>query len=383
MRTIHFLWLALLLLCSCQYVRQVRLLTGGHVAKETVITMPFELKKDLIVVRAKVNTDGTYRSFIFDTGAFNSKIRASLADSLGLSAIVAKTNHTAQGVSRTIEVTRLDSLRLGSASFQRIGAGMVVYDSLSASPCIASDGIIGANLIQLGHWKVDFMQQQLHFSHEPFLFEPETEVHQVAFKRPLWSGTPSISVEVGGQLVKNVLVDLGYNGGLILPAKWANIFTEPTEQIVVDQSTTGIYGSNVDTLTTKRLAVQIGSYKCEMPVDFSVLDKALLGNEVLKHFTVSFDYDNKQITLEPQAPVEIAPSPVFIPGILNDSLWVVNRTIVGGPLNLGDTLRSINGQQPTDLYTNYCDYFNGIGALLDTDTVSVQRWDGSWLLIEG
>lgn len=71
----------------------------------------------------------------------------------------------------------------------------------------------------------------------------------------------------------------------------------------------------------------------------------------------------------------------FIPGILNDSLWVVNRTSDELPFSLGDTLTSINGKTPADYFATHCDYVMGIGALLEQD-LSIELADGELLEID-
>lgn len=350
---------------SCNYFRNVKLLTGGSIqAKNYVQTIPFEYKKGLIVIEGRVNSDGTPRQFIFDTGAFNSKIEAELADSLGLKTIATKENSTAAGVSQQIEVTRLDSLQLGDVLFRHIGAGKLNYAPTSASPCIADDGIIGANLIKLAHWKIDYKNQELVFSDSPLSPPKEVEQSSLSFKRPLLSGVPEIELKVGGRTVEGVLFDAGYNGGLVLPAQFASVFESETETKVIDRSTTGIYGSKTDTIITKELAVTLGDFSFPIPVEFSSNGKALLGNDVLEHFDVYINYSSKKITLTKTSEITVPFGVAFIPGVLNDSLWVVDRTSADLTISLGDTLQFINGKRPRDVFQNHCEYVMKIGEFL-------------------
>ncbi len=364
------------LFISCNYAKNVRLLTGGEVKRTNFVqTLPFEYSKGLIVVGGYINQDTTRHEFIFDTGAFNSKVENELAKSLRLPDVATKSNSTAQGNTRKISVTRLDSIRFGETTFSKIGAGKLIYDQQSASPCIAEDGIIGANLIKLAHWKIEYDKREVHFSDSPFGTEQGNTVYSLPFKRPLLSGVPEIKIEVNGRTVSGVLFDVGYNGGLVLPASFAGSFQSDEEQIVIDQSTTGIYGTNVDTLITKKLEVSVGGYSSRIPVEFSSIGKALLGNEFLEHFTVLLNYNRKEISLIPKREVEISPGLRFIPGVLNDSLWVVNRTVPDSPLQLGDTLMSVNNLKPADVFDNYCDYVMNIGSLLDAEELEVVTKD--------
>lgn len=362
---------------SCTFLQNVRLLIGGEIKRENYVQeIPFEWRKDLIVVKARLNSDTTQREFIFDTGAFNSKIESDLATELNLKTVTEKTNSTAQGISQNIEVTRLDSLKLGETTFYNIGAGKLSYAPNSASPCIAANGIIGANLIKLAHWKIDYEKQVMYFSDEAF--EVEEGSYVLSFEHPLLSGTPEIDIEIEGKKAQNIIFDVGYNGSLILPLSIAEEFDEIESEIILDQSTSGIYGTNADSLLIKSLAINVGGTKAQMPVRFSKLNKALLGNAFLKHFLVVINYENTKIYLQKKKDVNIASLQNFSVAIKNDSLWMVSRTSPTLPLKLGETLLSVNGKKPLEFFTSHCDYVMNIQRLIEQDSLTIQRMDGSF-----
>ncbi len=364
------------LVSSCSYFKNVQLLTGGKIKRENYVqVLPFEWRKDLIVVKARVNADTTLREFIFDTGAFNSKVENSLSNTLGLKVVTQKINSTAQGISQKIEVVRIDSLQIGVTTFYNIGAGKLRYAPTSLSHCIAANGIIGANLIKLAHWKIDYEKRLLYFSDTPF--EVEEGSYVLPFDRPLLSGTPKVNIEIDGKKVENILFDVGFNGGLVLPLSVANHFEDNHPRIILDQSTSGIYGTNADSLLVKSLEVSVGGAKAQMPVEFSSLNKALLGNEFLKHFMVIINYNKKEIYLKQQHEVHVAAPRNFMASIENDSLWVVSRTTPEMPLRLGDTLLSINEKKPGDLFTSHCDYFMNIARLFEQENLRIEKMDNS------
>lgn len=363
---------------SCTYFKNVQLLTDGEIVRENYVqTIPFDWRKDLIIVKARLNADTVDREFIFDTGAFNSKIESDLATSLGLKVVTEKMNSTAQGISQKIEVVRIDSLQLGATTFYNIGAGKLNYAPTSASPCVASSGIIGANLIKLAHWKIDYDNRLLHFSDTPFDVEKVSFV--MPFDRPLLSGTPEIKLEIEGKLVEDVLFDVGYNGGLILPLAVAKQFEGFESKIILDQSTTGIYGANTDSLLVKNLEVNVAGLKTQMPVEFSALNKALLGNEYLKHFEVIINYESKEIYLRKKRDIRLTTPNRFLVAIENDSTWVVSRTSPEIPLKLGETLLFVNGKKPAELFSSHCDFVMNIGKLIGQDSLTVQKINGSEL----
>jgi predicted aspartyl protease len=374
---------AALVFGACNYAQNVRLLTAGSLERDNFVdTIPFEYDKDLIVVEARLHNQDERREFILDTGAFESKVEIELAEDLDLPTKATKTNPTAQGITEEIEITQLPRVTLGETPFANISGGKLRYGAQSASRCVAPHGIIGANLMKLAHWKIDYHSQELQVSDTPFDVRDDSSF-VLGFDTPLLSGTPEIEVEVGGRTVSGVLFDVGYNGGLVLPDRLADSFPSEHEQTYWDRSTSGIFGTSTDTLTAKLLDVSLGGYDVQIPVEFSSLDKALLGNDVLEHFDVTLDYDAKHIGLHPRSDVHVDPPYAFIPGVLSDSLWVVTRASAALPVALGDTLRSINDQNPVDLYSSFCDYFLNVNALLDADSLSISQRDGSISTITG
>ena len=375
-----FLWLLvacglLTLTASCNYFRNVGLLLSGSTdEKEFVDVVPFQYKKGLIIIEARIAGNPDPYAFIFDTGAFNSKIEHSLAEQLDLPTKAKKKNSDTHGNERDIEVTQIPAITIGKTTFTNIGAGKVVYDARSASPCLAKHGIIGANLIKLAHWKIDYQRKLLHFSDKPFDVPETGDVHKLSFKRPVFSAVPSIELHIGDRTVSNLTFDVGSNSGLVLPGSIKSAFSAEEAFRFLDQSISGIYGTAIDTFTVKPLDVKIDRHSLgTLPIAFSSNGKGLLGNDVLEHFIVYIDNKKNAIYLQP-APrenVSIDPFLRFIPGILNDSLWTINRIPEGGDAVLGDTLVSINGLKPRDLYKNHCDYFFGIRDLVSADSLSL------------
>ncbi len=129
------------------------------------------------------------------------------------------------------------------------------------------------------------------------------------------------------------------------------------------------------------MEVNVGGATTRMPVEFSSLNKALLGNEFLKHFTVVINYNKKEIFLQKQREIQIEPPRSFSVAIENDSLWVVSRTAPEIPLGLGEALLSVNGKRPEDLFASHCDYVMNFGKLFEQDSLKVQKLDGSFLKI--
>jgi len=293
-------------------------LTGGSLERSDFVeTIPFDYQKDLIIIKATINDDKEKRQFIFDTGAFDCKIEFTLAEELKLATKATKTNSTAQGISQTIEVTRLDRVQLKNTIFSDISAGKLEYGTGAAGKCIAPHGIIGANLMKLAHWEIDYQHETIRISDQP-IPPQENESYILNFDKPLLSGTPEVELQVDGRTVSGVLFDVGFNGGLVLPASLLEEFPTVQEKRIYDRTTSGIFGSSTDTLSVKNLVITVGGYPMEIPIEFSTIGKALLGNDVLEHFIVTIDYNKDQISLRPQSEVHVDLPYSFVPGLLNE-----------------------------------------------------------------
>jgi len=373
--------LILTLVSSCSYLKNVKALTNGKIKRKNYVeTVHFESRKDLIVVPALLNSDSTLHEFIFDTGAFNSKVEYGLATQLSLKKVAEKNNSTAQGVTRHIDVVRIDSLKMGSTPIFNASAGKLKYDSLSASPCVARNGIIGANIIKLANWKINYDTQLLHFSDAPFT--PANSSGALPFERPALSGTPKINLKVNGREVENILFDTGFNGGLVLPMFLADSFASNQCDTILDRSTSGIYGVNLDTLIVKQLDLEVAGFSASVPVSFSSLNKALLGNEFLKHFEVIINYNSNTIYLDQKAPIVVTPGPelLFVPNA--DGLWEAARTSIATPFKPGDTFVRINGKTPPEVFVDYCDYVMNRNRFFDVKTLLLETETGEQVVFE-
>ena len=369
---VRILFVLLVAFChSCNTVTQINMNAKSAVIGNHVDSLRFTYKKKIMVVDASLEDNQEPHQFIFDTGAFYTKIEKHLADDLKLPTVFTKSNSTAQGITRKVEMTSANKIKLANTTYQNIAAGKLRYAKESYSPCLAEHGIIGANLIKLQNWKIDYQKQRLYFSNETFEEEKAGINSAINFSTGFLSGIPEIKINIDGKTIENVLFDVGYNGGLVLPKKYAELFDNTKSQIFLDKSTSGIFGSNLDTLEVKALEVTLGNSKSKIPVEFSSLNKALLGNDVLEHFTVYLNYNDEKITLIPVSPITLDEPKRFIPGILNDSLWVVDRIHDEIPLKIGDTLKSINGFRPKELFKSHCDYFLNVSKFMDQDSITI------------
>jgi len=371
LKTLAVLLLSLLIF-GCGYSKNVQLLLTGDLEADKPTTIPFDYKKDLIIVQGTIGKKPG--QFLLDTAAFDSKIERSFATALRLNPVTTKKVTTAQDVDGEVSVTQIPEFVLGQAKFTKTSAGILTFGDTSATQCIAPQGLIGANLMSRGYWKIDYQAQTLSISEHPLAL-PDN-VTKLDFKHPTLSAVPAIKLKVAGLEVSGVLFDTGYNGGLVLPRNLADRFDSSSSMNILDQSTSGIFGTNQDDIVVKQLDVEIGAATMSIPVEFSSLDKALLGNDILEHFDVYLDYQQDAIYVLQRTEVEVDSPRSFVVGIATNNEWVVNRALASHPFKLGDRIRTINGKKPNDLYTDFCDYFLNLDRLLGSDNLTLETTKG-------
>ncbi|WP_370391109.1 aspartyl protease family protein [uncultured Winogradskyella sp.] len=384
MKRIFIFCLCTIGLSSCNYVKNVNLLTSGDLDRENFTdSISFEMKKDLVIVKAQINGKDNMLDFIFDTGAFNSKINHTLTEAYNLETKAIKENEDSNGNVKIIEVTQLEKVQLGHTVFSKIGAGKVKYAEESPSPCIAEHGIIGANLIKLANWKIDYEKQMIYFSDKPFSVDNPSKAIVLDYDAPTLSATPKVNVKIAGRTVENLLIDTGSNGGFRLPSALQNAFTSTETQTYYDRSVSGIYGFSTDTLVIKTLPLD--DFKTTFPIQFSALGKGLIGNEYLKYFKLYIDTDDDVITLEPQRTIETPKErPIsFIP--TSDNRWQINRVSANAKhgLKLGDTLLKINNSTPKDLYKDYCDYVMNSHEIYESAYLELVTVEKDTVIVQG
>src|SRR5690606_39210786 len=109
-------------------------LTRGNVVQKNYLeSVPFELIKGLIVVEGSINDHPGKFKFIFDTGAFDSKVEQKLSEELKLKRKAKKKKSDSHGNENEIEMTLIKSFKLGDIVFENTAAGIINYPENSIS----------------------------------------------------------------------------------------------------------------------------------------------------------------------------------------------------------------------------------------------------------
>ncbi len=326
--------------------------------------IPFELYQDLIFVRVRVN-DSDPLWFVLDTGAGASVIDSERAKALGLDLQGTVEGRGAGAESFDVAFVKGVSFQLpGVELFGQTVAAMPL-GSLAPYLGRATDGVLGYDFISRFVVEIDYAQKLVRlYDPQSYRYSGSGEVVPFTIERNHVHIRAHV-VKPGRDPVEGTFtIDTGSSGALDLTRP----FIEKTGLFDPNQKTITAYvmgaGGEGRILVGRVSELRIGNFVMEEPVTgfsqaeagaFASPDIAgLIGAQILKGFTVFFDYTHHQMILEPNEhfgkPYEFDKSGVrLIAEGLDFTVFKVHRVIEDTPaseagLREGDIITAIDGQ---------------------------------------
>ena len=213
MKKITYL-IILLIISSCAVSKAEKYLKEGKTLQQNFKeTITFEIKKGLIILKAKINNKNY--NFILDTGA-SIVISKELATELNVKIIGSESIGDIYGVEQKTNYTRIDNIQIGNLDFSETITAISDFNSIPDFASLQIDGFIGSNLMQHAIWDLDFKKKQITITdNEEKLNLPNEIIENKLFIG--YAGIPSIATKINGKKVWNFTVDTGFNGGIIIP----------------------------------------------------------------------------------------------------------------------------------------------------------------------
>lgn len=194
---------------GCSLVKTKKLLQKGSVRQTAFkAEVPFEMRYGLIVL--KVTIHGRDYDFILDSGAPN-VITKELAKELGLSTLGSRKAGDSQGKTSSVDFAEIDSVSIGGIQFLNMGTAVPDLNATPEIACFKADGLIGANLMRLAVWQIDYERQIITITNNRTGLDIPADARHIKFKTAL-TGTPLADLQMNGQTDRQVIIDLGYNG---------------------------------------------------------------------------------------------------------------------------------------------------------------------------
>ena len=303
MKRSALLLVLLTIITSCKTMSFVSVMKKGSYNSTTdVVEVKYETMMEIMIVPVVIG-DRTFR-FMFDTGAPN-VVTHEVAALINSSKKVKQKVSDSSDKSQNLNFIEIPLLKIGEASFLNTGAAISDFNQSNVLKCFNVDGIIGANLMRTCHVQIDYLSNVIRFSKDKSLLLKE-EGFEIPFTAYL-QGTPYISFKIGDQKMDKLMIDTGYNGFLNLNSnKKSDIqpaLVDAPRQQLVGSTTEGIFGSAVADTTTN---YWFGSYHLDsVPVSaaglisFQNTESNLLGNEFLKNFITTYDWQKKTVHFSP------------------------------------------------------------------------------------
>ena len=273
--------------------------------------LPFEYRSHHVWLRAAVN-GGPPANFIFDTGAGITVIDSAYASYVGLMS-AGKLQAQGGGATGNASFATVDTLRVvaGDDGIELRDVKVAVVNvSSDLAPFFWRDcaGIIGFNVIGQFVTRVDYDDRLVS------LFDPKAFTHDgkgSAIPMTLAGNVPVVHIKVDGAFEGEARVDIGSPAMLDLhtPFVKKNDLLSKVRNSVA--TTAGSIGGTFESRLARMNSIEIGPYRIADPiVGLSTVDRGLLasedyagnvGNELLDRFTITLDYERRQIWLEPGA----------------------------------------------------------------------------------
>jgi hypothetical protein len=283
---------------------------GYLVPLSSAITLPFEAIGDYLLIQAQVSEKAEPQTFIFDSGIKSLILDHNLADQIALEQTLSLANNAVYGL--------LPQINLGEATFQQIGTFAVDF-SAPGQPlqCLSKNGVVGANLLRHGVWQINYRDQTVTIANDIEQLKqiaPDGDHHLAQNPIPLLlefrqDNRPVIQLQVNETSRINALIDTGWGGSIQLrngdfpetindsPLLTLEGRVETLAGVqTFNQSLVELPSLTIGDLTLTDFPVLVGAN------DSTQLPLAIIGNDFLQHFIVTFDWVNGNLYLDQQSP---------------------------------------------------------------------------------
>jgi hypothetical protein len=274
--------------------------------------IPFELNTNKPYVQVRANGAGPYW-FMLDTGSVSMAVDTELAASLGLWG--EGSFEGSGGGEGSITISTGDRVELGFEGLD-ISTGPVdilpINKAISFAEGRRVDGLIGYDFFAHFVVVIDYANEYLTV-YDPRAFSPGETASGARLPLTIVRKHPFISAEVtardGKRIAGTFLVDTCWRSALSLNAPFvAKHNLLDTTETVEAVTGVGVGGPSIEPIGRTGV-LQLGSIAVRDPVtNFSrakagILSQSdmsgIVGGDVLRRFTATFDYPGKQLVLEP------------------------------------------------------------------------------------
>jgi hypothetical protein len=278
------------------YVNEAQSNAGDAFAHGSKSTFPFEWRQEMIFVPVRINGSEPL-AFVLDTGSTRMLIDRALAKALGLkTAGIGSLQGAGEG---RVPIEFLENVNVGLPDLDSKGYEFSTADlkPLQASLGTKVDGILGYEFFRRFVITIDYEAKNMTVT-EPQGFHSSDSAQALPIEvKDKWAFVKADLVLPGPVTVQDrFLIDSGSGDAVDHP------IVMKLQSRVSAQSGVGL-GDPVQGATAKATSLQLGRYSVPSPVvgccGATDATSKLIGNDVLKFFTVTFDYPASRIWIAP------------------------------------------------------------------------------------
>lgn len=332
------------------------------ISGKNALKIPFELSGNLILLQGRLN-DSPPLWFIVDTGATDTVIDSQLAKQLRLKAL-GRTVGTGSAGTATALIFKGTSLKLPNIEATNLTVYGLPIDFISAPLGRKISGVIGNDILKQLVVEVDYASQVINF------YEPDSYKYSGAgMVIPITlEGYPFVRLRItlaANRVIEGKFeIDSGSTGAITFNTPFVDRNRLLNSVSKSNQSRLGGVGGSAVAFSGRLKSIKLGSFQLENLIarfsrarrgdDASAKYDGLIGGEILRRFSVVFDYSRRRMMLEPNAqfsgPYEADMSGLDLATEGEDfSVVVVNEVEKGSPAEKAgiqgeDTITAIDGR---------------------------------------
>lgn len=351
MRTGFFLAIIILsfLVNSCVF-RALKTISNAELSNSVYDNVDIDYNEAFGLAIIPVTIEGVNYNFVYDTGAQTTVISSKLSKKIAFDKRGSISTSDAKDSSQKLDFGTINSIYLDSLHYTNVG---VIVNDFSSNPqfsCMAIDGILGANILNLSNWKINFTDRYFRISNIASELNLSEEHKTIPFSKK--KGMPYVEFKINDTTTIDFMIDTGKNNDVISVSNQINLNIPQLNTSTIGYSGFGMFGkSEID--TTDYYKVNLSNSNISFPnvlISQSKENKSLIGIGFLqKHYkSVVFDYKNNLIHLFEK---QNNSDEYFINGISpmllnNETIVIGSKNVNFAPtideLNLGDTIVGVN-----------------------------------------
>ncbi len=277
---------------------------------DRALSIPIQLSGNHIYVPVSINGKAK-KWFILDTGAEMGVINKSVAEELGLT--MSGDMEGRGGGEQSISVSLVSDLTLEVSGATVTGQTLaaVALDALEPKIGRRMEGILGSEFFHRFVVQIDYENKLLHL-YDPATFRYEGSEQPIPII--LESNLPMINIafQVNGckKSVGKFLMDTGANSAIDIssPKVEADSLAQCASRVYAGNISYGVGGASKQ-LATRTDILEFGGHAVPSLIGSLMQDKSgagaskdrdgLIGGDLFKHFTITFDYTGRRLWLKP------------------------------------------------------------------------------------